>query len=129
MRLERITNRTACLLTVTRGSNEKCRMELMHQIPLKKLGGMVTEALHYYYVLYLMGGQPRVKCLSESFQNTVSAEALISQYAIYLKILGVEESVSIPLMTDFFFKRSVDGIVEDECQMNYALVYWSVPEN
>lgn len=129
LRLERMTRRTACILTVTRGSYEKCRMELMRRLELKNPGGMVTEALHYYNVLYLMGRQPNVGCWSERFQTTASVETLIDRYAVYLKIFGVDEAESVPLMREFFAEKAVNGMVEDECQMNYALVYWSVPES
>ena len=129
LRLESMTRHTACILTVTRGSYEKCRMELMRRLPLKKPGGMVTEALHYYNVLYLMGRQPNVECWSEHFQTTASVEKLIDRYAVYLKIFGIDEAESVPLMRDFFAEKAVDGMVEDECQMNYALIYWSVPDN
>ncbi|MFR1190104.1 MAG: class I SAM-dependent methyltransferase [Oscillospiraceae bacterium] len=129
LRLESLTKRTACLLTVTRGSYEKCRMELMRQLPLKKSGGMVTEALHYYNVLYLMGRQPNIECWSEHFTTSASVESLVDRYAVYLKLFGVEESESVPFMRDFFEAKAVEGMVEDECQMYYALVYWNVPKN
>ena len=129
LRLESMTRRTACILTVTRGSYEKCRMELMRRLPLKKPGGMVTEALHYYNVLYLMGRHPKVKCWSEHDQTTAGVEKLIDRYAVYLKIFGIDETESVPLMRDFFAEKAVDGMVEDACQMNYALIYWNVPEN
>lgn len=128
LRLENMTRRTACLLTVTRGSYEKNRMELLRQLPLKKPGGMVTEALHYYNVLYLMGRQPGVKCWSECFRTTTRMDELIERYVVYLKIFGMEEAASRPFLRDFFSEKAVDGMVEDECRMNYALVYWDVSQ-
>lgn len=127
LRLEGMTKRTACLLTVSRGSYEKCRRELMSGLSLKKPEGMVTEALQYFDVLSLMGRQPNVKCWSESFATCASTEALIEQYRIYIRIFGVEDDVSVPYMRDFFARREVDGCVTDECRMNYALIYWDVP--
>lgn len=126
LRLESITKRTACLLTVTRGSYEKCRMELMRQLPLKNIGGMVTEALHYYNVLYLMGRQPNVKCWSERFTAEERVSDLIKRYSIYFKIFGADEDISIPYMEKFFNTHSKGGMVHDECQMNYAFIYWNV---
>lgn len=128
LRLEAMTKRVVCLLTVTRGSGEKCRMELMKQLPLKKPGGMVTEALHYYNVLYQMGRQPNVKCWSEHFNTTAEAEKLIERYTVYLKLFGLDEGESVPFLREFFDNRAVNGMIEDECHMNYALVYWEVPE-
>lgn len=128
-RMEALTKRAACLLTVTRGSYESCRRELMRQLSLKKLDGMVTEALHYYNVLYLMGRQPNVKCWSEHFVTSASAESMIDRYTIYLKVFGIEESESVPFLRDFFAKRSVNGMIQDECQMNYALIFWDVPND
>lgn len=126
LRLESMTRRTACLLTVTRGSYEKCRMELMKGLPLQKPGGTVSEALHYMNVLYLMGRQPNVKCWTEEHTSTAKVPDLIERYRIYLQIFGVGEDVSVPYLESFFAQRAEDGLVRDECRMNYALIYWDV---
>lgn len=125
-RLESMTGRTACLLTVTRGSYEKCRMELMKDLPHQKPGGMVPEALHYMNALYLMGRQPNVKCWTEEYTTVAKVPELIERYRIYLQIFGVGEDISMPYLESFFSQRAEDGLVRDECRMNYALIYWDI---
>lgn len=126
LRLESMTRRTACLLTVTRGSYEKSRMELMKGLPHQKPGGMVPEALHYMNVLYLMGRQPNVKCWTEAHTTTASVTELVERYRIYLQIFGVGEDISVPYLESFFSQRAEAGQVGDECRMNYALIYWNI---
>lgn len=126
LRLERKTKQTACLLTVTRGSYEKCRKALMSGLPLKAREGMVTEALYYYVVLYLMGRQPSVECFTTEHTVKVSLQDMIERYTPYFQIFGVDASFSVPYMKQYFAQNSIDGYVEDECKMNYALVYWNI---
>ena len=128
LRLESITEHTACLLTVTCGSYEKHRKQLMRQLLLKKPEGMVTEALHYYNVLYLMGRQPSIKTWSEQFESRATVGELMERYSVYLKIFGMNKEDSQPFLQDYFARYEHDGIVSDECRMNTALIYWTVPE-
>lgn len=128
LRLESITKHTACLLTVTRGSYEKHRKELMRQLLLKKPEGMVTEALHYYNVLYLMGRQPSIKTWSEQFESHETVGELIERYCIYLKIFGMDKEASLPFLRDYFAGYEHDGIVSEKYRMNTALIYWNVPK-
>lgn len=124
---ERLARKSVCILTVTRGSYNKCRMELMEHFGVKGKGGMVTEALHYYNTLYLMGRQPNVKCWTDRGTSVASAESMIERYKKYFALFDIDESVSVPYMEEFFAARAHNGMVEDETLMNHALVYWDVP--
>lgn len=126
---EAMARKTVCILTVTRGSCNKHRMKLMEHFGVRGRGGMVTEALHYYNTLYLMGRQPNVKCWTDRSASTSDVESQIRHFERYFKLFGVEERVSVPYMERYFAECAKDGVVEDETVMNRALIYWTVPEN
>lgn len=123
-KIEKMTKDTVAILTVGRGSYEKCRMELMKGLKVVRPGGMVTEALHYYNVLYLSGRRPEIKNWTTFSESSDSVEDMIEKYVIYLKIFGINASESLPYLQEFFTKRAVNGIVSDECLMNYSMVLW-----
>ena len=126
-RMEKMTGRTCCILTVTRGSVDKHRKTMMAELGIKPRGGMVSEALHYINALYLMGRQPNVKCITTRRSSRISAERVIEQYPIYFKIFGVPEEKSMAFLQGYLERNAVDGYLEDETVMNQALVYWEVP--
>lgn len=126
LRLESMTRRTACLYTVTRGSYEKHRMELMKLFPNRQPAGMVSEALHYYNVLYLMGRQPNIKTWSKYFEYKVAEIEYVKRYSTYLQVFGIGDDESVPKLKDYFKHHSQDGAINETCQMNTALIYWDV---
>lgn len=126
-RMEKMTGRTCCILTVTRGSVDKHRKTMMTELGIKPRGGMVSEALHYINALYLMGRQPNVKCITTRRSSRISAERVMEQYPIYFKIFGVPEEKSMAFLQGYLERNAVDGYLEDETVMNQALVYWEVP--
>jgi protein-L-isoaspartate O-methyltransferase len=126
-RMEKMTGRTCCILTVTRGSVDKHRKTMMTELGIKPRGGMVSEALHYINALYLMGRQPNVKCITTRRSSSISAERVMEQYPIYFKIFGVPEEKSMAFLQGYLERNAVDGYLEDEIVMNQALVYWEVP--
>ena len=127
LRMEALTEKTCCILTVTRGSVDKHRKTMMTELGIKPRGGMVSEALHYINALYLMGRQPNVKCITTRRSSRISAERVMEQYPIYFKIFGVPEEKSMAFLQGYLERNAVDGYLEDETVMNQALVYWEVP--
>lgn len=125
-RMESITNRVCCLITVTKGSYDKHRKAMMNALNIRPQGGMTTEALHYMNALYLSGRQFQVKSLSAHSSRRVSAETVLSQYPIYFRIFGVEEDVSVPFLQDYLAKYAVGGFLEDESLLNLAMIYWYI---
>lgn len=125
-RMESITDRTCCLITVTRGSYDKHRKAMMAALNIKPQGGMTTEALHYMNALYLSGRQFQMKSLSTHSSHRVSAERVLAQYPIYFRIFGVAEDVSIPFLQNYLAQNAVEGFLEDQSQMNLAMIYWHV---
>jgi 16S rRNA G527 N7-methylase RsmG len=126
LKMENMCKRTCCLVAVGRGSYEKVRQDIMKLLPIKKISGMTTEALQYYNILYLMGRQVNVKTCSQHFEYAQTLEGLLNQYPIYFKIFGVDESTSKSVITQYFNTHSENGVLKDECQLNYSLLYWNV---
>ncbi len=126
---EAIAKKSVCIFTVARGSYNKHRMKLMEHFGVKGRGGMVTEAIHYYNALYLMGRQPNVKCWTDRSTSTSNVNSTIKHFENYFKLFGIDKSVSVPYMESYFNECAHNGIVEDETVMNRALIYWNVPEN
>lgn len=126
-RMESVTSRTCCIIAVMRGSYEKHRMAMMKGLPIIRNGGMTTEALTYYNNLYLMGRHPNVKCWSDTFTTRRPVEEVLEQYRQYFPIFGVEDAVTKAFLQEYLAKEAPDGILQDECHMNYALIYWNVP--
>ena len=125
-RMESITKRTACLISVSRGSYEKHRREIMRLLNVKPRG-MTTEASYYYNALYLSGRSPRVKTWSVSENYGMEHDRFIEKYLVYLKLFDIDEQTSAPLLEKYFAENSQDGVLNEECRMNKAMIWWSIP--
>ena len=125
-RLESITRRLCCLVTVMRGSYDKHRKAMMKELDLHPKGGMLTEPIHYYNALYLTGRQPSVFCRTVSHTYDISEETFLEQYSVYFKIFGIDKERSIPFLRDYFSRNAQDGVLHDESCLHYTLITWTV---
>ena len=125
-RMESMTKRLCCLVAVMRGSYDKHRKAMMAELGIQPKGGMVTEAIHYYNALYLMGRQPDVRCRTVHREYTVPKERILAQYPIYFKIFGVEEETSAAFLEDYLARNAQDGLLHDESHINFAMLTWNV---
>lgn len=125
-RLERITRRRCCLVTVMRGSYDKHRKAMMKELDIHPKGGMLTEPIHYFNVLYLMGRRPAVFCRTETHAYDVTEEIFLTQYSVYFKIFGVSEEHSLPFLRDYYSRHAEDGVLHDESRLHYTLITWTV---
>lgn len=127
-KMEAMTKKTCCLVTVMRGSYEKHRKAMMQELGIRPQGGMTTEAIHYINALYLMGRQVNVKCVTTRTSCRVPASKVMERYPIYFRIFGVPERDSIVFLENYLQRNAVDGFLEDETLLNQALIYWNVPK-
>lgn len=123
-RMESMAERLCCLVTVMRGSYDKHRKAMMAGLGIKPKGGMVTELIHYFNALYLMGRQPDVLCRSLRREYDVPVEKLLEQYPIYFKIFGMEEDVSVPFLRGYLDRHAENGLLHEESYINYAMIRW-----
>ncbi|MBP3305010.1 MAG: class I SAM-dependent methyltransferase [Oscillospiraceae bacterium] len=127
-RMEAMTKKTCCLVTVMRGSYDKHRKAMMRELGIQPQGGMTSEAIHYINALYLMGRQVNVKCFTARHVTKVPAQRVLEQYPIYFSIFGVPEKESVQFLRDYLERNAADGFLEDESLLKQALIYWDVPK-
>lgn len=124
LKMESMTTETCCLIAVTRGSYDMHRKNLMALMAVKPTGGMTTEALWYYDMLYLMGRQPDVKNWTLHYKYAIPVSEACRRNAVYFKIFGIPEEESRPVLQAYFDSRAADGLVHDESHLNTALICW-----
>ena len=125
-KMESLSDHSCGVLAVTRGSYDRHRKRLMQMLDVHPAGGMTTEALWYYESLYLAGKQPEVRCWSRHFAYTLPLEEMILRNERYFEIFGIAAADSRPILTQYFQTIAKDGLIEDETQLNTALVTWCV---
>lgn len=130
LRMEAMTRETCCILAVARGSRDLHRQKLMREVfHVRSNGGMNTEAIWYYDMLYLMGRAPSVRSFTRVSRGRFPVEALVERNRIYLEIFGIAPEESEPLLRDYFAAVATDGMVEDETCIRNALIWWTVPQD
>ena len=125
-RMEQLSRRLCCLVTVARGSYDRHRKTMMAELSIQPKGGMVTEAIHYYNALYLMGRQPEVRCRSVHRETLIPIERVKEQYPIYFRIFGVEEERSVPFLEAYLTQNAQGGFLREESHINFAVLTWNV---
>ena len=125
-RMEGFSKRLCCLVTVARGSYDRHRKAMMAALGIQPRGGMVTEAIHYYNALYLMGRQPEVRCRSIHRETALPVERIKEQYPIYFKIFGVAEERSVPFLEEYLDRNAQDGFLHEESHINFAMLTWNI---
>lgn len=125
-RMESITNKNCCLITAARGSRDKHRKAMMAALDIHPQGGMTTEALHYGNALYLSGRPFRMKTISTHSTHRISTDTAMEQYPIYFRIFGIPQEKSIPFLKTYLEENAKDGFLEEESQMNLAMLFWNV---
>lgn len=127
-RMEAMTKRSCCLIAVTRGSYDKHRMRMIKELELKHKGGITTEALHYMNVLYLLGRQPNVRCITRASSYSIPVEAFCEQYVNYFPIFGMSKEESEHYLNRYVEENAVDGSIEEKSLHNLAVITWNVPK-
>ena len=125
-RMEGMSRRACCIVTVGKGSTDKHRSEMMRRLDIHPKGGMLTEALHYYNALYLMGRQVNVTCQTTHYDSLIPAEQVIEQYSVYFKIFGVPKDVSVPFLEGYLKENTENGLLREISHINYVMLYWRI---
>lgn len=125
-RLESMTKRRCCLVTVMRGSYEKHRRAMMAGLGVRPKGGMLTELIHYFNVLYLLGRQPSVYSHTEERCCDMTAETVLKRFPVYFKVFGVGEDRSVPFLEDYLARHAENGVLREESRIHYGLITWNV---
>ncbi|MBO4915830.1 MAG: class I SAM-dependent methyltransferase [Oscillospiraceae bacterium] len=123
-RMEAASADRCCLITVMRGSVDKHRRAMMTELNIRPSGGMVTEAIHYYNALYLMGRRPEVTCRTVERSHDITEETLLTQYPVYFKIFGVSEQDSAAFLKKYLALHGDRGVLHEESVLNLAMITW-----
>lgn len=128
LKMEAMTTEACCLIAVTRGSYDLHRKNLMRFMNVRPKGGMTTEAIWYYEMLYLMGRQPDVRNWTRHVEYDIPVEEACRRSEVYFEIFGIPVPESRPVLKQYFESSAEDGLVHDISHLNTALIYWKVPE-
>ncbi len=114
----------ACaLITVLPSAYDKVRKQIMNGLGLHP-DGMVTRCQTFIDVLHALGRKPEVWVERSHTERTLTLDALLDQYTVYFEIFGVDRSVSVPFMRDYFRRNQKDGLLYDESQMDKSMIVW-----
>lgn len=127
LRFESMAKDYCCLIAVTRGSYDLHRKRLMKELDVRPSGGMTTEALWYFNMLYLMGRQPEVRHFTRHFDYQQPIESAVERNKVYFEIFGLSPQESEPKLRRYFERNVQDGLIRDESHINTALIWWKVP--
>lgn len=127
--MESITNKVCCLITPARSSRDKHRKAMMAALGIHPQGGMTTEALHYRNALSLSGRPFRMKSMSTHSTHRINTDTALEQYPIYFHIFGIPQEKAIPFLKTYLEENAKDGFLEEESQMNLAMLFWNVNKN
>ena len=117
--MEAMTTEACCLIAVTRGSYDLHRRNLMQILSVRPEGGMTTEAIWYYDMLYLMGRQPDVRNWTRHFEYDIPVEEACRRNGIYFQIFGIPMAESRPVLKRYFESKASNNLVHDISHVKY----------
>lgn len=85
LQMEAFSRRHCCLVAPVRGSYDKHRKEMKKILEIKPKG-MVTEAIHYMNILYLMNRQVNIKTITILEKSRLTEKEAVERYSVYFKI-------------------------------------------
>lgn len=124
-RMEAITRRTCCILTVLPGSYDMHRRAMMQELNLRPKG-MVTDGERYEQVLTAMGRTVQVITRKTEAKYDVPVESILQQYPVYFNIFGVSEGEATAFLNDYLARHADNGVLHDESHLHFALLTWPV---
>ena len=124
IKMEEMTENVCCLHAVTRGSYDLHRRKLMELLGVQPKGGMTTEAIWYYNILYMMNRKPEVKYFARHYEYKTPIEDVIAQNEVYFEIFGIPREKSSHILQEYFEEKVENGLVYDESHINTALICW-----
>ena len=125
LRMEQMTNRTCCLLTVLPGSYDLHRRAMMQELQLRP-AGMVTDGTMYEQVLTAMGRDVRIVTKEFTSKHDVRAETVLQQFPVYFAVFGIREPDAEAFLRDYLDRNAENGVLHDESKLRYALLTWNV---
>lgn len=122
-RMEDMTKRTCCIVTVRKGSYDFHRKAMMNELGLHPKG-MITDADRYLEVLGLMGREVTVSEKTMRSEYDVTRETFLERYPVYFSVFGVPREESEPYVKDYFERHADGGVLHDESELKLVLLAW-----
>ena len=124
LRMEDMTKKTCCIVTVRKGSYDYHRKQMMNELNLHPKG-MITDADRYQEVLAAMGRTVLTAEKTMRSEYTVSKEEFLGRYPVYFSVFGVPRSESEPYVQDYFDRHAENGVLQDESELRLVLLTWN----
>lgn len=123
-RMEDMTRRTCCIVTVRKGSYDYHRKAMMNELGLHP-DGMITDADRYLNVLTAMGRS--VITTEQTIQShyEVSEQDFLERYPVYFSVFGMPREESEPYVKAYFKRHAENGVLQDESRLNLVLLAWN----
>jgi len=123
LRMEKMTKRMCCLITIANGSYDTHRMRMLKELKIRP-DGTLTETIHYYNTLYLMGRQPSVFTHEIHQERDETEEEIMERYPVYFSIFGVSEDDAKRYLSDYLRKHAVNGVLHEKSRYRLAMISW-----
>lgn len=123
IKMEQMTKRLCCLITISRGSYDEHRMRMLRELGVKP-DGTLTDAIHYYNVLYLMERQPSVLTQEICQERDLSADEILEQYPIYFHIFGISQDEAKRYLNDYLEKYAPNGVLHEKSRYRLTMICW-----
>ena len=124
LKMEAMTSKCCCLLAIARGSYDTHRGNLMKLLHCTPDGGMATESIWYYEMLYLLGRQPEVKQWSRHIAYDATLADACWRYIRYFEIFGISGSEASRTVETYLAEHATGGLVHETVHMNLSLISW-----
>ena len=123
-RMEKLSRDYCGLVTVSRGSYDLRRGELMRRLDVRPVGGMATEAQRYFDVLTLMGRKPEMTShiVHETYDR--DPEEFRRTNEVYLGLFGMDPVKASEGIRAYRDEVVEDGVIHDVSHLNLALITW-----
>lgn len=128
LKMEAMTTKRCCLLAISKGSCDIHRGNLMKLLACTPEGGMATESIWYYELLYLLGRQPEVKNWSRQLEYDTTLADAHRRYMRYFAIFGIHGEAASRAVENYLAEYTTDGLVHETVHMNLSLISWQPPQ-
>lgn len=124
-KMEAVTRRACCIVTVLPGSYDFHRRAMMRELELHP-AGMMTDGDRYREILTAIGRDVRVFTTETVSKYDVTLKDVLKQYSIYFGIFGISEQDAELYLRSYFGRNADNGVLHDERRMRFALLTWNV---
>ncbi len=124
IRMEQMTKRLCCLITIAGGSYDEHRMRMLKELDIRP-EGTLTEAIHYYNVLYLMDRQPSVIMQEIEQETEQSVDELMERYPIYFHIFGIPMDEARRYLSGYLERYAGNGVLREKSRYRLAMICWN----